>query len=184
MSKVALWIKGHDQRIFYFINRRTQRMLLNFTMNAVTHLGGATATILATLALILLGTTTELKVTATQALVALAVSHIPAAIAKKAYPRKRPYMVLKDTYIGKFPLSDHSFPSGHTTAVFSTVTPFVIAYPLLALILAPLALTVGISRIYLGQHYPTDVIAGMVLGTVTGLLVSAQVHFNPIDWLT
>ncbi len=68
------------------------------------------------------------------------------------------------------PLKDHSFPSGHTTAIFSVVVPLLLYMPVLTIILAPIALSVGISRIYLGLHYPSDVLAGLCLGTLTGII--------------
>lgn len=102
-------------------------------------------------------------------LTSLAVSHIPVAIAKKTYPRLRPYLALPDTHTFRNPLKDHSFPSGHTTAIFSVTVPFMILFPLLILMLLPVALTVALSRIYLGLHYPTDVVAGGVIGTLTAL---------------
>jgi undecaprenyl-diphosphatase len=43
-----------------------------------------------------------------------------------------------------------------------------IVYPAFAAVLLPLAVTVGISRIYLGLHYPTDVMVGMILGIFSG----------------
>jgi undecaprenyl-diphosphatase len=67
-------------------------------------------------------------------------------------------------------LKDHSFPSGHTTAVFSVIVPFLLQTPSLAAVLIPLGLSVGISRIYLGLHYPSDVIAGGILGGSFGSL--------------
>ena len=97
-----------------------------------------------------------------------AVGYIPVAIAKKLYPRQRPYIQLKHTKVLENPLKDHSFPSGHTTAIFSLVTPLMITYPAFAAVLLPLAVTVGISRIYLGLHYPTDVLVGLILGIFSG----------------
>ncbi|WP_051236585.1 phosphatase PAP2 family protein [Paenibacillus pinihumi] len=68
------------------------------------------------------------------------------------------------------PLKDHSFPSGHTTAIFSIIIPFVFISGLLALLLVPLALLVALTRVYQGLHYPSDCIAGCLLGTFGGLL--------------
>ncbi len=96
---------------------------------------------------------------------ALAVSHLPVAVAKKLYPRMRPYLALPGTNTFRNPLKDHSFPSGHTTAIFASTVPYMVAFPTLTVILLPLACIVGFSRIYLGLHYPSDVFAGLVIGS-------------------
>lgn len=66
----------------------------------------------------------------------------------------------------------HSFPSGHTTSAFALAT--VLAYYFHTIrwqtALVFLAVLAGFSRIYLGQHFLTDVMAGMVLGTSVSLL--------------
>lgn len=64
------------------------------------------------------------------------------------------------------PLDKYSFPSGHTMhAVFFTL--IVLAYvPVLAWVLLPFTVAVAASRVVLGLHYPTDVVAGAVLGAV------------------
>lgn len=101
---------------------------------------------------------------------ALLVSHLQVMLIKKLYPRKRPYLTLKETQVLQNPLKDHSFPSGHTTAVFSVITPLMIFFPILALLLIPVGVSVGLSRIYLGLHYPSDVLAGTALGISVGTL--------------
>jgi undecaprenyl-diphosphatase len=65
----------------------------------------------------------------------------------------------------------HSFPSGHTTTAFAGATMLAWFAPRLAVPLYALAVLIGFSRLYLGVHYPTDVIAGAVLGTATALLL-------------
>ena len=102
--------------------------------------------------------------------ISLAISHIPVQILKRWYPRKRPYLTIQDAKYPVHPLQDHSFPSGHTTAVFSVFIPFICYNPSLLIFLLPLALCVGISRIYLGLHYPSDVFVGMCLGTCSGII--------------
>jgi undecaprenyl-diphosphatase len=78
---------------------------------------------------------------------------------------------------GRKPLCDSSFPSGHTTAIFAWLTPWLIADTALLPVLLPAALVLGISvgwsRMYLGLHYPSDVAAGALLGSLTSLAVSA-----------
>jgi undecaprenyl-diphosphatase len=82
--------------------------------------------------------------------------------------RARPYEVLNISNLVPATLS--SFPSGHTIAVFC-VLPFLSkAFPKPKIIFWTLAVLVGFSRIYLGVHYLSDVIAGAFIGYLFGEL--------------
>jgi undecaprenyl-diphosphatase len=172
MSRVVTWLQQHETRMFCWVNQRIRHSLLDLFFTRLTHLGGATATILVSLCFAIFSHE-SLRLAGIQSLVALTISHLPVAIMKKKYPRLRPYLVLPQTNIGKNPLTDHSFPSGHTTAIFSISIPFMMAMPVLALILLPLAFLVGFSRIYLGLHYPSDCLAGCFVGTMAALCTVA-----------
>ena len=82
---------------------------------------------------------------------------------------------MKEIIGRKRPLDDAgnpAFPSGHTAYAFAGATLLGDRYPKLRIPLYIGAGLVGITRIYLGRHYASDVIAGAAVGTITGALVS------------
>lgn len=91
---------------------------------------------------------------------------------KYTIDRQRPYVKYPDK-IHAFETEDSpSFPSGHTAAAFSLATSLSITYPKWYVI-APSAVwacSVGLSRINLGVHYPSDVVTGAVIGVGCGFL--------------
>jgi undecaprenyl-diphosphatase len=62
-----------------------------------------------------------------------------------------------------------SFPSGHAATSFAGATILAFAFPRLAPLLYVLAAAVGFSRLYLGVHYPLDIVGGAVLGVLVAL---------------
>ncbi|MTT33211.1 phosphatase PAP2 family protein [Terrilactibacillus sp. BCM23-1] len=169
MTKTFTALHKLERRIFMRINRHFERKLINWYFRSITHLGGTTATISAVL-ILLLFTKESLHKASIASAFSLAINQIPVQFLKKIYPRKRPYLSIAGTLYPANPLKDHSFPSGHTTAVFSVITPLILFYPILSIILVPIGLSVGLSRIYLGLHYPSDVLVGIGFGVLTSLI--------------
>jgi len=62
------------------------------------------------------------------------------------------------------PLDRYSFPSGHTMHAVAFTVMIAAYYPVLLLVVVPFAISVALSRVVLGLHYPTDVLAGAGLG--------------------
>ncbi|HBD92594.1 MAG: hypothetical protein A2015_05770 [Spirochaetes bacterium GWF1_31_7] len=94
-------------------------------------------------------------------------------IMKVLIHRTRPYIKLENIRIVGSRASGRSFPSGHTGQVFLIATLLLQYYHLnilIGIVLYTIALFVGITRIYVGMHYPRDVIGGAILGTAWGLL--------------
>jgi undecaprenyl-diphosphatase len=72
--------------------------------------------------------------------------------------------------------STHSFPSGHAATSFACATVLSAYAPRYRVPFFALATLIALSRIYNGMHYPTDVLAGAVLGVLTALLLLARVR--------
>jgi undecaprenyl-diphosphatase len=83
--------------------------------------------------------------------------------------RPRPYKVEPHCWAMVTPPDRFSFPSGHSMTAFSITVTIGHFYPELQLMLVILALSIAASRIILGMHYLTDVIAGAAIGIGLGL---------------
>ena len=102
----------------------------------------------------------------------LAINSIVTYGLKYTVNRERPY----DKYpllINPYQIEDsHSFPSGHTSTAFSLATSLSIQYKKWYVVVPAYAWasSVGYSRLYLGEHYPSDVLAGAAVGAGSALL--------------
>jgi membrane-associated phospholipid phosphatase len=89
--------------------------------------------------------------------------------------RERPLNALANCYCKDKPVLDvYSFPSGHTSTGFSIATMFALRYPSYPQVYAPMyawALLVAYGRPYFGMHYPSDLLAGAVIGTGSSILI-------------
>jgi undecaprenyl-diphosphatase len=78
--------------------------------------------------------------------------------------RERPFVSYSSIQSGTAPLDRYSFPSGHTLHAVGFTLIATTHAPALAVLLVPFALLVAASRVVLGLHYPTDVLAGAAIG--------------------
>lgn len=167
IAMVAAWrrVLSFDERLLLSVRRRESRLVTRL-MQALTRLGDPASWILIGLALglsggdgprysALLGTAAGFALALTQPL-------------KRICCRKRP-----DCGIGGFAaLAENpdafSFPSGHTAVAFAMAAAFAGQADALGALLLALAAGIAVSRVYLGAHYPLDVLAGALLGTAAG----------------
>ena len=101
--------------------------------------------------------------------------------------RSRPCTSLSEVHALVFHApTDPSFPSGHAAGAFAVaafVTFELAVHPLAKVALFVVAAGIGLSRIVLGVHFPSDVLAGALLGTVAALLLSAaRKTFSKRKW--
>jgi membrane-associated phospholipid phosphatase len=96
-------------------------------------------------------------------------------IIKALSDRDRPFLTLEAARVIGWREKGDSFPSGHTSQIFFLTTLLIQHFqPGMAgaTALYAVAVLVGFTRIYVGAHYPRDVIAGLVLGSVWGILAT------------
>ncbi len=95
----------------------------------------------------------------------LAISTVTTEAMKVIVKRQRPAQAYSDIYPDEFDNS-YSFPSGHVSIAFSTATSLMLTTKKWYITVPAFAWATGVgySRMYLGQHYPSDVLAGAVVG--------------------
>ncbi len=96
---------------------------------------------------------------------AFAVELICYKIIKQSTTRQRPFRRNPSIQNLVIPQDEYSFPSGHTAAATVAAILFSLAAPVLLPFFFALAVLIGLSRIYLGVHYPSDVLMGFALGS-------------------
>ncbi len=92
---------------------------------------------------------------------------------KKLTGRRRPLVFEPHSWATLLPPDQFSFPSGHTITAFSIAISLSLYYPLLAPVLVFCAASVGASRVLLGMHFLSDVLAGAAIGSA---LAVGSVH--------
>ena len=89
---------------------------------------------------------------------------------KPLIARPRPYTYFPEMTLLIAPLTDFSFPSGHTFASFASATTLFLYHKKAGIAAYILAAIIAFTRLYLYVHFPSDVIAGMLLGIFCGWL--------------
>jgi undecaprenyl-diphosphatase len=88
-----------------------------------------------------------------------------------AVDRARPYTAMPASHLLVAKTNDFSFPSDHATAVGAVALGLLLVHRRLGSVVCVLAVAMAFARVYVGAHYPGDVVAGLVLGGVTAVAV-------------
>ena len=168
-----IWSAGHrlDTRVFMLFNMRGYPKWLDRFMWLVTQLGNMLTAFIVALLLYMLNYHRLSTILIFGTLTLWLLVETIKALAN----RDRPFLTLDKTRVIGWQEKGDSFPSGHTTQIFFLTTLFIHHFQFGIMgttLLYAVAALVGFTRIYVGAHYPRDVIAGMVLGSVWGLLAA------------
>ncbi|MFW6016415.1 MAG: phosphatase PAP2 family protein [bacterium] len=170
MNSLSNKLLMKDIQAFYYFNSQLKTEMMNRFMLLITHLGGATITILIGISLILIKPCFN-PLIGWELILVLTSSHLFVHIIKRIINRERPYVSLSNIDLLIEPFESYSFPSGHTTASFSVALVLSFYLPFFSPIFILIALLVGISRVYLGVHYPSDILIGIFISTLFFLLI-------------
>ena len=169
--------------LFYFFNHNFQNPIFDAVMPIVTHFGGFKVLVVVLIIVIVYAHFKEkktLKRITFFALIAFLCSDIVTAVLKHLVQEPRPFVTLDNVRLLITEGDPLSFPSGHTTSTFSFVTFYVLNmkklakkhYKLIDAALVIFAVTIPFSRMYVGVHYPGDVLTGAAIGIAGALIVN------------
>jgi membrane-associated phospholipid phosphatase len=167
-----VWTSGQrlDSMVFLTFNMRWSRpRWLDQVMLAFTQIGNGFATLALAMILFLAGQ----RILAYELILGTLTLWLSVTLVKLLVRRPRPFIRLTQARIIGYRARGRSFPSGHTSQSFFIATLMIQHFHMSvgpATLLYAIALLVGITRMYVGAHYPRDVLAGAILGSAWGLL--------------
>ncbi len=167
-----VWSTGQklDAWVFLTFNVRGSRPIwLDRIMLGFTQVGNGFATLGFAVILLL----ARERILAYELILGTLTLWLTVVLVKAIVRRSRPYISLTQARIVGYRARGRSFPSGHTSQSFFIATLMAQHFHAslwVAFLLYAIALLVGLTRMYVGAHYPRDVMAGSILGSAWGLL--------------
>lgn len=176
-SAASYWL-AVDLSAFHFINSGLSNAILDKTMPWISNLGDSWAAWIFILMMIAINRKPierGLKKGICLSLIYGFVSASQLAI-KHLIDRPRPFLE-QDAIVRAVYPTDFSFPSGHAATAFMMAVILSIQFPRYKYAFYSLACLVGFSRVYLGVHYPSDVITGAIIGyAIAKWLISFKIN--------
>jgi undecaprenyl-diphosphatase len=172
------YLYGIDLSIFYFFNHTISTSFLDKFFSLITNVNNwYIAYIILILISIIKGGRTG-RIAAAGVLILIAITdQVNGVLIKEFFHRLRPCNVLPDVLTPMGCTGTYSFPSSHAFNNFAAATFIVRFFPRLWMALFITAILISVSRIYLGLHYPSDVLGGAILGSITGYCFAALVKW-------
>lgn len=161
------YIASHDHRLMRRVNRWRAPRWIRLWMVCATRGGDGWLWYAMGIALMIFG--------GAQGRLAVAEAGLAAGVGvglfiwlKRITGRKRPCALEPHCWSTLLPPDQFSFPSGHTITAFAVTIPIVHHYPDTALSLGFCAASIAVSRVLLGMHFLSDVVAGACIGSLLG----------------
>jgi undecaprenyl-diphosphatase len=167
-SLVTSWIATRDHRLMRRVNRWRAPKWLRLWMIAATRGGDGWLWLGMGLVVAMYGGANRVPALGSAAL-ATGIGVALFLKLKRITGRRRPCAIEPHCWASLLPPDQFSFPSGHTITAFAVATSLGAFYPEMQPVLYFCAVSVAASRIVLGMHFLTDVLAGAALGGVLGL---------------
>ncbi len=159
MAKFMQNIVKMDMSVLSIMNKKIRNRYLDVIMPKITLIGG----FIFNISLIILLFFSKSRIIYSL-FMSITVSVTSSHLLKRLISRNRPFETIdKIDFLGK-EWKDKSFPSAHTAAAFSNAFVLSFYYTNFTILFYLLASSVAISRIYMGVHYPSDIIGGALVG--------------------
>ena len=166
-----------DVGFLLFLQDSVRNPILNSIMIFITSLGNGGMLWIAATVLLMIPKKTR-KVGLMSAIALLGSLIINNNLIKNLVQRPRPFRTFPELQIIIPTPSEFSFPSGHTSSSFAAAAVFYRHLPKkLGVPSVVLAGLIGFSRLYVGVHYPTDVLAGVIMGILLSYMAEFLVDF-------
>ena len=179
-----------DMSVFTFFGEQIQSATMNIVAEFITFFGGSEFVMpMAVLGLVLSFFKRTRKFGMAVLFAVLVGTLLTNVIFKPMFDRPRPYVYYAEDplfmswygFAGAHVESDKSFPSGHTVSAMATAFTVFSQHKKLGIVTIVMALLMGLSRLYVGVHFPTDVYGGIIVAFFISLsVIIAEKKLTPI----